>query len=195
VPEVRRPGRPGAPTPQHRVLRARLPGLLPAPRAGDRPAMAHVHARGAGAGRGVRRQGLARALGRAAWRGLPDHRPLYRPRHLRVLAGLQGTMRSVRGRARARAAHRGGRGPGGRGDSRGAGRHAAADVLRLRTLEALHHEPCRDGGRVPGRRDGPQSRRSSAPRSVGTSRRCPGRCRCSRPRILGSRAGRSRCSG
>ena len=159
MPEVRRPGRAGAPAPQHRVLRARLPGLLPASRAGDRPAVAHVHARGAGPGRGVRREGLPRAVGRAARRGLPDHRPLHRPRDLRVLAGLQGAVRGVRGRARARAPHRGRRGRGGRGDPRGAGRHAAADVLRLRALEALHHEPRRDGGRVPGGRHGPQPRR------------------------------------
>ncbi len=62
--------------------------------------------RRAGAGGGVGRQGLARAVGRADRRRLPHDRPLPGSRHLRLLGRVEGEVRGVRGGARRAAPHR-----------------------------------------------------------------------------------------
>ena len=159
VPEVRRPRRAGAPAPQHGLLQARLPRLLPASRPGDHPPLADGHARRAGAGGGVGWKGLARALGRAPRRRLSHHRTLPGPGDLRLLAGLEGPLRGVRCRAGAGPSRGGGGRRGGRLDSRRARRDPAPDLLRLRAVQALPPEPRGAGGWVPGGGDRAQPRR------------------------------------
>ena len=127
--------RPRAAPPQRRVLRAGLPRVLPQPGPRGDPQAPDVHARRNGTGRRLRRQGLARALGRPDRRRLPDDRSLSRPRDLRILDRVEGQVREVRGGPRRPAdRQRRARRIGARAGHQG--RHAAAAVLRLRPRSA-----------------------------------------------------------
>jgi hypothetical protein len=93
-------GRDRAAAPLGRVLPRLLPALLPpAGRQGDREAP-HAGPERARAGRGLRRQGLARALGHPAPARLPGRRALPRARHRRLLRPLGRDLPRVRRRAR-----------------------------------------------------------------------------------------------
>src|SRR5262249_42875937 len=76
VPQVRRARSARAATPQRGLLRVRFSRLLPQPGARGDPPSQDVRPRGACAGGRVGRQGLARAVGRAARRRLRRDRPL-----------------------------------------------------------------------------------------------------------------------
>ena len=178
----------GATTPRSA---GRLPGLL-SDHVWRRSAVAHAHARGAGPDRGIRWKGFARALGRPPRRGLPDHGPLHRPRDLRVFGRLEGPVRGVRGRPRARlrvvAV----------ADEVGAAIPAVREATRRPTCSAcglskryiMNRARWRAGSRwsPPATTSTTRPRPCSAPRCAGTSRRFPA-SRFSRPRTRGSAPG------
>ncbi len=147
------------PPAQRGVLRR----VLPAPRARagqarDRGAR-HVRAHGQDPGRGLGRQGLARAVGRPARARLPGRRAVPGPRDRRVLGAVARGRPGLRTRTR-RAPGRGR--PGARLRVRRADRRQeglAVDLRGLRAVQALRLQPGRARGRVRRDRDRAQPRR------------------------------------
>ena len=156
---MRRARRRRAPAAQRRVLRRLLPGCVPqAGRARDRRPR-HVRSRRPGPRGGLRRQGLAGAVGRPARRRLPGRRSVPGARD-RGRTRIGPTI--ARWPSRRHAARRSARStspPSTASTSPSRGARVALLVRGLRSVEAVRLQPRGARGRVRRRRNGTQPRR------------------------------------